>query len=69
MLQRHRRKRGVNSNDFLRKGRRVRERLEDEWNTLQQKVGEGMTEFVGRAKAIWMKLTSYGDTRKESSMC
>ena len=46
-----------------------RERVEDEWNELRQKEGENITSFCGRAKAIRMKLESYGDKRPDASMC
>ena len=42
---------------------RMRERVEDEWNELRQKEGESIMSFYGRAKAIRMKLESYGDKR------
>ena len=46
-----------------------RERVEDEWNELRQKEGESIMSFYGRAKAIRMKLQSYGDQRPDASMC
>ena len=46
-----------------------RGRVEDEWNEPRQKEGENIMSFYGRAKAIRMKLVSYGDTRPDSSMC
>ena len=46
-----------------------RERVEDEWNELRQKEGENIISFYGRAKAIRMKLESYGDKRPDASMC
>ena len=45
-----------------------RERVEDEWNELRQKEGESIMSY-GRAKAIRMKLESYGDKRPDASMC
>ena len=48
---------------------RMRERVEDEWNELRQKEGENMMSFYGRAKAMRMKLESYGDKRPDASMC
>ena len=47
----------------------MRERVEDEWNELRQKEGESTMSFYGRAKAIRMKLQSYGDQRPDASMC
>ena len=44
-----------------------RERVEDEWNELSQKEGENIM-FYGRAKAIRMKLQSYGGSLFLSSM-
>ena len=46
-----------------------REIVEDEWNELRQKEGENIISFYGRAKAIRMKLESYGDKRPDASMC
>ena len=46
-----------------------RERVEDEWNELKQKEGENIMSFYGKAKAIRMKLESYGDKRPDASMC
>ena len=46
-----------------------RERVEDEWNELSQKEGENIMSYYGRAKAIRMKLQSYGDQRPDASMC
>ena len=46
-----------------------RERVEDEWNELCQKEGENIMSYYGRAKAIRMKLQSYGDQRPDVSMC
>ena len=46
-----------------------RERVEDEWNELRQKEGENIMSFYGRAKAIRVKLESYGDKRPDESMC
>ena len=43
--------------------------MDDSWNTLKQKSGEGLNDCWGRACAIWMKLQAYGDNRDESSMC
>ena len=45
-----------------------RERVEDEWNELSQKEGENIMSYYGRAKAIRMKLQSYGDQRPDASM-
>lgn len=36
---------------------------------VRQKEEESMVDFLGRAKAIRMKLTTYGDNRPESSAC
>ena len=44
-------------------------RVKDEWNELRQKEGENIMPFYGRAKAIRMKLESYGDKRLDASMC
>ena len=46
-----------------------RESVEDEWNELRQKKGENIMSFYGRAKAIRMKLESYGDKMPDASMC
>ena len=46
-----------------------RVRVKDEWNELRQKEGENIMPFYGRAKAIRMKLESYGDKRPDASMC
>ena len=46
-----------------------RERVEDEWNELRQNGGENIMSFYGSAKAIRMKLQSYGDQRPDASMC
>ena len=46
-----------------------RERVEDEWNELRQKEGEDIMSCYGRAKAIRVKLESYGDKRPDASMC
>ena len=44
-----------------------REMVEDEWNELRQKEGENIMSLYGRAKAIMMKLESYGDKRPDAS--
>ena len=46
-----------------------RERVEDDWNELRQREGESIMSFYGRAKAIRMKLESFGDRRPDASMC
>ena len=46
-----------------------REIVKDEWNELRQKEGQNIRSFYGRAKAIRMKLESYGDKRPGASMC
>ena len=51
------------------KSKHERERAEDEWNDLRQKEGKNIMSFYGRAKAIRMKLESYGDERPDASMC
>ena len=51
------------------KSEHEREIVEDEWNELRQKEGESIVSFYGRAKAIRMKLESYGDKRPDASMC
>ena len=45
-----------------------REILDDTWNCLQQKNGETLNDYWGRANTVWMQLQSYGDNREETSM-
>ena len=51
------------------KSEHEREIVEDEWNELRQKEGENIMPFYRRAKAIRMKLESYGDKRPDAVMC
>ena len=51
------------------KSEHEREIAEDEWNELRQRERENIMSFYGRAKAIRMKLASYGDKRSDASMC
>ena len=59
----------VSESHYAVKSEHEREIVEDEWNKLRHTEGKNIMSFYGRAKAIRMKLESYGDKRPNASMC